>query len=331
MSTASPTPSTTTSRPPPFEEAIGTRLYGLAPPVLPASYHDSTHATIRVQKSIETYLNYELNPSRLTAIHRYLGVAGRQMNARALHRQRMYNRAIIATEDINMHLVWFESTIFIKPLPEFLLSHDFWKTHLCTDDLLHASALGYLLSYSWLVCHPSDFFIAKELHLLPLDILYENWTRFMDAVISTVEKSTIDRRYRYGELRLTRLNWIYRLAPQLRFKYFVRGYYVLHHQYASFFRRHFSWITITLFAYFALVLTAMQVGLATDGLKDNLTFNAVSEWCAVICMALPLLVFVIVVVLFLFYALYNLVATIQHLSKRRRSRKGTHKKGEQCA
>jgi hypothetical protein len=304
---------TSTTLKPPFSLSDETSLTGSAiDAILPATYHNVFHETLRVRDNIEAYLTTDLNTARLDVVHDWLGLAGRQMNARGLQRQRMHNRLIVLTEQVDMHLVWFDSTIFIKPLPDYLLSQAFWKEHLCSHDHLHKSACGLLLSYSWLICHPSDFSIAQELHLIPLNLKYKGWTQLMDNITATIDSSVIDRRYYYGELRLRRLNWIYRLAPSLRFKHFVRGYHVLHHQYSSFFQRHFGWITINLFAYFALVLTAMQVGLGTNGLKDNKTFNNVSQWVAVVSIGLPLAVAVLVAMLFMFYFYNNLLAMILH-------------------
>jgi hypothetical protein len=42
----------------------------------------------------------------------------------------MKRREIVVTEDPRLHLVWIYDRVFIKPLPKYLLSHDFWQIYL---------------------------------------------------------------------------------------------------------------------------------------------------------------------------------------------------------
>jgi hypothetical protein len=44
----------------------------------------------------------------------------------------MKRREIVVTEDPRLHLVWIYDRVFIKPLPKYLLSHDFWQIYLLT-------------------------------------------------------------------------------------------------------------------------------------------------------------------------------------------------------
>ena len=44
--------------------------------------------------------------------------------------------------------------IFIKPLPEYLLSFEFWDKHLGADTDIRKSACGLLLSYALDRCLP---------------------------------------------------------------------------------------------------------------------------------------------------------------------------------
>lgn len=50
-----------------------------------------------------------------------------------LHRQRVEVREIIVTEEPRLHLVWIYNRIFIKPLPQYLLSQAFWEMYLDTS------------------------------------------------------------------------------------------------------------------------------------------------------------------------------------------------------
>jgi hypothetical protein len=89
-----------------------------------------------------------------------------------------------------MHLLWETSKIYLKPLPRYLLSSDFWKHNLickdcnylsettsrsrlitvCRKRKLYSLALGLLHSYMQLIRYESDFAIAKEEHLVPSDL-----------------------------------------------------------------------------------------------------------------------------------------------------------------
>ncbi|KAI1211485.1 uncharacterized protein F4807DRAFT_417814 [Annulohypoxylon truncatum] len=196
------------------------------------------------------------------------------------------NRAVVVTERADEHLVWHEHRIFVKPLPAFLLSHGFWTAHLCggggngRDGAgLHASARGMLLSYAWLVAHPSDFAIASDLRLLPAGITWERWTAFAACVLASLDlraMDDVDPRYRYGELRLSRLDMLTRwplvAAESWSTRTFVDGYMSSSTWYTAFFERHFGWLLVG-FVYVSVVLSALQVGLATDLLSQNSEFQ----------------------------------------------------------
>ena len=50
-------------------------------------------------------------------------------NISPLHRQKVKKREVIVTEDPKLHLVWIHDRLFIKPLPEYLLSYNFCKQY----------------------------------------------------------------------------------------------------------------------------------------------------------------------------------------------------------
>jgi hypothetical protein len=296
--------------------------------LLPATYRNSSHETINVRSDVNQFVLNELDLSRLTKISGYLWTAGMKSNARALNRQVVMNRSIVATEQMDMHLVWYDNTIYVKPLPAWLLSHSFWTDHLCQSqgaetEKVYGEALGFLVSYSWLVCSPTDFHIAKTLHLLPEQVTYEGWTVFMNAITDPlVSRLSMSPRYHFGELRLQRLNTIYRYAPHLRLKHFVRGYFYLHRTYSSFFARRFGWVAITVFAYATIVLAAMQVGMST-ALGQNYAFSKASEWFAVVSLLLPAAVVALAAILGAFFVLNNLWFTVAFILKKRRARSRT--------
>jgi len=283
---------------------------------LPAVYRDRSHSLQIIDEkdedSIHRYLEWELKVPRLNEIHDYLWLAGRPMCARPLHRQAMLGRELVVTEQVDLHMIRQESRIFLKPLPEFLLSADFWNTHLCRDTDLHECACGFLLSYVWLVCSKSDLRIAQRRGLLASEMTWEGWRSFTRTLLSFIDTSSLEgvnKRYHYGELRLSRLNWIHRMSskkPSLT--RIVRGYMYEYNQYSDFARRNFAWV-IVVFVYITIVLTAMQVGLATDRLGKSNMFQNASYGFTVLSILTPLVISIIIVLNLFSLSVFNILAT----------------------
>ncbi|KAI0383401.1 hypothetical protein F5Y04DRAFT_251217 [Hypomontagnella monticulosa] len=247
--------------------------------IQPAAIRTVLATLIIPSQDLDSYLASELLTTRLSRLHKHLWLAGLPVPARPLHRQRLMKRTLVATERADEHLVWHEHRIFIKPLPEFLLCHAFWEAHLCTDHRLHASACGLLLSYAWLVAHRSDFAIAVTEGFLPPGITWERWTAFACGVLAALDldaMTDVDPRYHYGELRLSRLDMLVRwppFAPELWSpRNFVDGYMSSSTWYTAFFERHFGWLLVG-FGYVSVVLSALQVGLTTNVLGANKSFQ----------------------------------------------------------
>ncbi|KAH8759303.1 hypothetical protein F5883DRAFT_368597, partial [Diaporthe sp. PMI_573] len=138
-------------------------------------------------------------------------------NISPLHRQSVKRRSIVATEDPKLHLVWIHDQIFVKPLPRYLTSHAFWRHHLGTDSdpetrtrsrRVRTAALGYLRTYFHLVRSEYDFHIAQspDLRLFPAGITWEQFCDFAFHLVRVADRD-VSRRYAYGEIRLTRLNF----------------------------------------------------------------------------------------------------------------------------
>ncbi|KAF5538071.1 ankyrin protein 3 [Fusarium phyllophilum] len=157
-----------------------------------------------------------------------------------LHRQLLQGRSIIVTENPKLHLVWINDRVFIKPLPRFIESHDFWREHLCsnntTEDVrIRRAAMGYLRTYFYLIRHESDFRIAKDpsLCLVPEDITWGQFCDFTSDFDKILDKD-VSLRYAYGQIRLTRLNFY---APVILHKsYFQR----IDFQYGQYFARFYA-------------------------------------------------------------------------------------------
>jgi hypothetical protein len=224
---------------------------------------------------------------RLNRIHNHLWLAGIPTPARPLYRQRLMRREIIVTENPDQHLVWTDTVIFVKRLPEYLFSFEFWKEELCSKPILYRSACGLLLSYTWLVGFQSDLEIAHEHNLIPKTIDWISWASFIDDFLDHVEKSPslyISQRYQYGELQLSRLDLLYRFNPTIN--NFIGGFMPGYMWHKTFFNRKFAQL-LAIFVFFSVTLSAMQVGLAVDNSTD---FRRISYAFAVFLMFVVVLV-----------------------------------------
>ncbi|KAK4074615.1 hypothetical protein Purlil1_12944 [Purpureocillium lilacinum] len=293
--------------------------------LLPASSRTpADDLTTPAHSTVRACVDAELDLRRLTDVHDWLWITGRPMPPRPLHQQLLLNREIMITERLDLHLVWGAGRIFIKPLPRFLLEPRFWEEHLCcsqppgpiADEQWCACrgrrerALGLLFSYAALVAHESDFHIAKANYLLPQEVQWQAWRTVVKEVLSTKHiYALIDPRFHYGELRLTRLNKIYIL-----WKTPFRRYMSRWTQYGSFFGENFAWLASST-VYIAIVLTAMQVGLATE-LQYSEGFRSASYGFTVFSILGPLIAAGLIMVVFFYMFIGNLVATRRYGKQR---------------
>jgi hypothetical protein len=288
---------------PPFDQklslSVGSSSGGIpGNPVIPASTTEGK------------YLKKELSVDKLNKIFVHLWWAGRPDNNRALHAQAMMKREVVPCENINMHLVWHDTTIYVKPLPVWLLNHEFFKNKISSDDDLRKLANGFLKTYTRLVAYPIDFGIAKEKGLLPEDVKsWDQWSAIANSLVDNItEVDDIHRRYKYGELRLRRLNHI------MRFWHFGASYHSVYVQYDNFFTQNFGWLLL-LVVYVSAILSAMQVVLATT--QNGPAFGAVSYWFSVMAVIIIALGVALQVLLFIVLFIYHLICTIQNLQRKR--------------
>lgn len=244
------------------------------------------------------------------------------MNSRPLHRQRMMDLRILQTEQADLHLMRVGQRVFIKPLPLYLLNHAFWKEYLCEDEELHKSACGFLLSYIWLICSRLDLRIAKEenLCLVPAVVEWTWWKSFVAEFEKKIDMNALDQvnmRYQFGELRLSRVNSIYRI--RFFHTHFIRGYLYGYNRYVVFFQRNFSWILI-IFVYFSLVLAAMQVGVSVDPLQKSVPFGRASYGFVVFSMVLVAFALGCITILFASIFFINMILAIKHDKVQRHER-----------
>jgi hypothetical protein len=177
-----------------------------------------------------------------------------------MHRHKVMNRQIVPTEQADLHLLYYSGILLLKPLPAYLLSPRIWEDYLCPDEELHKSACGMLISYTWLIRSPMDYRIAvsKDLQLLPQGLSWLEWRRIVDETLKYVDADTlhqVNQRFQFGELRLSRINTIYRL--RFIHTHFVRGYLYGYNRYVPFFKRNIAWI-LAFSVLLSLVLSASK-------------------------------------------------------------------------
>lgn len=278
-----------------------------------------------LRADVHSWVDGELDLHRLADIHSWLWVVGRPMPPRALHQQRLLGREIIITERSDLHLLWANDRIFIKPLPRFLLDVAFWEECLrcqagycssdspCDCNVRRKRALGFLFSYAALIIHRSDFHIARDAHLLPEEVDWPAWRRFVRELLSTSPiYQQIDPRFHYGELRLSRINKIHFL-----WKTPFRGYLSHWNQYGAFLHDNFA-VLASSTVYIAVVLTAMQVGLATEKLQNNTAFQSASYGFTVFSIIGPLVVMTMVILAICYMFVNNWIATLRYSEARKR-------------
>lgn len=306
-------------------------------PLLPAACREGYEIfKITTADDLLGFLERELSVERLNRIHDCLWLAGRPMPPRPLNYQVSVGRSIVADENMDMHLVWEKSRkLHLKPIPRYLLDYKFWEQHLvctigldsqqCPEDSnddpqmqsicrrreLYKYALGFLISYTALIQYESDFQVARDHHLLPAKISWELWVKFCGELLSRPNMQDINKRYLFGELRLSRLNKIYRI----RVGHMLQGYSFPYQTYSEMFQEYLAPIAATTI-YIALALTAMQVGLATDELNHRLSFENTSYVFAVFCILAPLILLVSITLIGILLFISNVLVTLKIKNER---------------
>jgi hypothetical protein len=200
-----------------------------------------------------------------------------QANVSPLHHQETRGRRINLTEYPRLHLVWYYDRIFIKPIPQYMLTQVFWDFIREADQEVFKAALGFMRTYYFLIQHEADFRKAKESYLIPkvegrADLTFEDFAQFIQQ-FEWVENSSVTPRYHYGNLQLPRLNPL---------AFFVLGklsYFHVHGPWSEWFERTFGPI-IAIFAVISVMLSAMQVGLSAADPDSSLGLSvyAKSSW-----------------------------------------------------
>ncbi|KAL3426989.1 hypothetical protein PVAG01_00498 [Phlyctema vagabunda] len=274
----------------------------------------------------------QLSVKRLEIIREHLWAAGRPQadssRKSSLHRLKSTGLKFIIYEQADLHLLWGSGMIYVKPLPRCLLNFGFWQENLCAtaaksssdqpEDIING-AIGLLFSYTWLIKWESDLHIAHEEGLISKEVDYNTWMAIRSSFLATFERDKLRLpwlawRYDFAELRLDRVNLIWRLRPRTPYDItsLIRGYQNPYRVYTSFFEQNFS-IFIVIFVYITVVLSAMQVGLSTTELAEDSSFQQACLGFAVFCILLPVVVLVAAILLLIVLILFNWWITRRHL------------------
>lgn len=297
---------------PPFSNRMTAALSVTYTP--PIAVRTANHGFLQWKEDPKECLSIEILTPELDKISRYLWFAGLPRPARPLHRQRLMGRTIWLTERVQEHLVWHESWMFLKPLPGYLLNYAFWEQYLCGSSKLYQHSCGLLMSYMWLVSTETDFRIALEVGLIPDSIRWTTWQILIEDLLQTWSENSlhvlVSQRYHYGELRLSRLKLFHQLQrPLFTLKRNNSSYLRSSTWFDAYMSKKFRWL-LAIFVYISVILSAMQVGLASDYLADHTTFRIYSGAFALaaICLIATATVAFCIVSVFLFG--YNILLTL---------------------
>jgi hypothetical protein len=295
------------------EAQLSGALDFLDPSLFPSPSHKSPDNFSAIPLSdtvrLTTFLKRSLCAPDLETMAPYLWVMSTQShtNVNPLHHQLVKGRTLIITENPRLHLVWISDRIFLKPIPTFLLSHVFWQHYLLSSstisplsasdrDIIARSARGYLRTYAYLIQHPSDFSLALRHSLIPPQVTPAQFFLFVSRFCD-IRDEECSKRYSYGELRLTRLNFYGKFI--LRRWHFQQ----VHMGYGEYFSRFYG-LLLFIFTVLSLILNALQVEMAVEQTIGSNASNSragegnalvmgswigvweVSRWAAVVAIAI---------------------------------------------
>ena len=308
----------------PFAESLEVLQIDLGQVRLPGSPRTTSQDSHGIAKLLED----ELIASDLEALAPKLWVMSTQSgaNVNPLHRQRVKGREIIITQEPRLHLVWIYDRIFVKPLPQYLMSYTFWRTYLLDEnsplgskrqEILRA-AFGYMRSYHYLIVYESDFEIAREIRLLPQWMKWDQFCNFA-TWLAEIEDSEVSGRYHYGEIRLTRLNFYV--------KFFLRKwqYERIEGQYGAYFSRFYG-PALFIFALWTVQLSAMQVELdvETVAFKPWDGFQKICRWFSILTIVGITLLAIALAMLLVGMIVDEWIFALRCLLRRKRSERSLH-------
>ncbi|KAK8131611.1 hypothetical protein PG984_008049 [Apiospora sp. TS-2023a] len=292
---------------------------------------------------VGAYVSKHLSTPVLDELYGKLWLGARKSGAHIdpLHTQKVKGRIIVPTEDPSLHLIWNRDKIYIKPVPEFLLNHDFWSMYLQSSDQgpaprdsrgrpqpqppipSHLTAAGFLRSYALLIPNRLDFMLAKESYLVPLEIDWLEWSKFV-ITFRHKQDHEVAKRYHYGQIRLSRLHWAIRIfRPKCTS---ARWFYANPYWSTTELVERATVPLLFIFASISLVLSAMQVILSApvddlwyqDSAKTVLREASRAFWVFSIAVVLfGGMVWVLILGIILIVLLVQLAWAVRHRDKGR--------------
>lgn len=141
--------------------------------------------------------------------------------------------------------------------------------------------------------------------------MWADWRRFVAELGTQHIYKHVDGRFHYGELRLSRLDKLQYLASGMA----LRAYMPHWNCYGDFFRDQFAWLASTA-VYIAVVLAAMQVGLATTHFADNDAFQLAAYSFTMFAILGPLVASGLILAISFSIFLSNWLATLVFRNRR---------------
>ncbi|KAH0443099.1 hypothetical protein CcaCcLH18_01212 [Colletotrichum camelliae] len=265
-----------------------------------------------------------------------LWIAGKPTPPNAPHFQRVLGRDIVVVESMDLASRLFphaflpsrsRSSCWSPPFGlGIYLAGAVVPSKSCLRRTLWKSALGFLYSYRALIRHESDFRLAQENLLLPGQIEWADWKRFVAELNTKHTDGQIHERFIYGELCRSRLNTLPFIRSNFRESTYVPRWY----RHGELFRNNSAWLASAT-VYITIVLTAMQLGLATKALAENAFFHSASYGFTVFSIVAPLAAAGLIIVRYVCRTALHIISADRAYRKiLRDGEKGSYSHGQHC-
>ncbi|KAG9319058.1 hypothetical protein KVV02_002818 [Mortierella alpina] len=198
-----------------------------------------------------------LIPEEANKIASDLWKAGRLSEyTRSLTAFQCLGHSFVVTLDIKLHLVWDSRSkiMFLKPLPAWCTNHTIVEVMRKNDIELYENLIGFLFSYSRLIRSRHDFELAKKTSLIWTEVEWEGWRHFVNNFQTKIPPEMLHGRYRYGPLRLDRLN----LIKRTNFRSPGLFYHNVYPSYGAYFEGYFQ-VAVLVFAFLSIMLSCGQL------------------------------------------------------------------------
>lgn len=299
--------------------------------VLPAAFNDLSPVARELQplrfehrNEVLRFLSAFFDLSRFNAIRKMLWLIAVHGAPRSLYYQKFLRREIVIAEELDLHLVWAKSRIFIKPLPDFLLNYDFWEAYISCEPQLHRAACGLLYSYFGLIRFGHDLQVAQDCHLVNANLDYRAWAEFARTTLPNLnpkDSNIMDTRFQYGELRLNRLDTIYRYSPyKFSVSSILQGFpHALTESYVPYMDQYNN--AVSAFGVIVIILSAFNLSLSAHSKSPDPDLQQAAYGFAIFAMILCATLIGLFIVLPLISSLatiYGSIATRKRLAKIRK-------------